>query len=125
MPAGRPSEYDEAFCDVAHDWLARGYSLAVVAGQIGVSRQTVDAWTKVHPEFLDAVMRGRALGAFIWEERLGKLADSGVGNANAIIFGLKNRQGDDWRDKTETEHSGGLDVHHINRTLVDPRNPDS
>lgn len=120
MPAGRPTDYEPGFCVVAEDTLAKGFSLAVVAGECGVSRQTVDAWTKAHPEFLDAVTRGRARGAIIWETRLANLADTGTGNATAVIFGLKNRLTDDWRDKTETEHSGGVEIRKITRTIVDP-----
>jgi hypothetical protein len=124
MPGGRPSEYDPAFCGLAEETLGRGYSLAVLAGEIGVSRQTVDTWQNAHPEFLDAIKRGRAKGARIWEDRLANLADSGTGNATAIIFGLKNRLTEDWRDKTETEHSGGVEIKTIQRTLVDPRDTD-
>lgn len=110
MAGGRPSVYDPAFCELAETTLSKGYSLAVLAGEIGVSRQTVDTWQNTHPEFLDAIKRGRAKGARVWEDRLAKLADANVGNVTAVIFGLKNRLADDWRDKQEIEHSGGLEV---------------
>jgi hypothetical protein len=116
----RPSEYDPAFCEVAEETLAKGYSLAVLAGELSVTRQTVDNWQNAHEEFFDAIKRGRARGAKVWEDRLGKLADENAGNATAIIFGLKNRLAEDWRDKTETEHSGDLTVTKITRTIVDP-----
>lgn len=125
MPAGRPSDYREEFCELAETTLAKGYSLAVLAGECDVSRETVDNWTKAHPEFLDAVKRGKAKGAKVWEDRLAALADAGTGNAAGIIFGLKNRLTDDWRDKTETEHSGGVKIERIERTLVDPKPTDS
>jgi hypothetical protein len=117
---GRPTDYDPAFCQVVEDSLALGYSLSVAAGEVGVTRQTLDNWTKAHEEFFDAVKRGRARGAKVWEDRLAKLADDNVGNATGIIFGLKNRLSEDWRDKTETEHSGGVAVTKITRTIVDP-----
>lgn len=119
-PVGRPSLYDPAHCEVAERLLGEGFSMAVVAGEIGVCRDTVFEWAKEHPEFSDAVKRGRAKGAHIWEARLAKLADSGVGNATAIIFGLKNRQPDEWRDKTETEHSGRV-VTECEWRVVDPQ----
>jgi transcriptional regulator with XRE-family HTH domain len=106
MPAGRPTEYREAFCDTAVECLKQGYSLTVLAGELDVSRQTIDNWMKAHPEFLDAISRGRAKGARIWEDRLGASADTGAGNATSIAFGLKNLAKDDWRDKTEQELSG-------------------
>jgi hypothetical protein len=125
MPAGRPSDYEERFCQVAEDTLAKGYSLAVLAGECDVSRETVDNWTKAHPEFLDAVKRGRAKGAKVWEDRLIALADKNEGSAPGVIFGLKNRLPDDWRDKTETEHSGAVKIERIERTVVDPKPPNS
>lgn len=118
----RPSEYDEAFCQVVEDELAKGYSLSVAAGVIGVTRQTLDNWTKAHDEFFDAVKRGRAKGAKVWEDRLAKLADENTGNATGIIFGLKNRLAEDWKDKTETEHSGEVGVRKIEREIVRPPN---
>lgn len=90
--------------------MAQGFSLAVAAGDVGVSRQTLDAWTKAHPEFLDAVRIGRAKGARVWEQRLATLADKNEGNATGVVFGLKNRLPEDWKDKTETEHSGDMTI---------------
>lgn len=118
---GRPSAYDPAFCQVVEDALAQGFSLAVAAGDVGVTRQTLDNWTKEHPEFFDAVRIGRAKGARVWEQRLAKLADTNEGNATGVIFGLKNRLPEDWKDKTEQELSGGLKVEKLTRSIVDPR----
>lgn len=125
MPAGRPSKYDPAFCEVAEETLQQGYSEAVLAGELGVCVDTITEWKNVHPEFSASIKIGRAKGAKVWEDRLKALAEKNEGNATAVIFGLKNRQPTEWRDKTETEHSGGLEIKSIQRTLVDPRNPDS
>lgn len=123
MPAGRPSEYDPSYCDSVVSFLRDGYSLAAYAGEIGVARSTIYEWMKDQPEFSDAVKRGQA-GAALWWERLNRnFAISGEGNATAIIFGLKNRAADDWRDKTETEHSGSV-VTEIKRTVVRPEHTD-
>jgi hypothetical protein len=84
MPAGRPTKYDPAHCEVAEATLAEGFSEAVVAGRLGVCLSTVQNWTNEHPEFLGAVKRGKALGAEVWEQRLHTLAASGEGNATAL-----------------------------------------
>lgn len=107
---GRPSKYDAAFCVVAETTLALGYSEAVLAGDLGVCIDTVTEWKKAHEEFSASVRLGRAKGARVWEDRLAKLADQNIGNATGIIFGLKNRQPDAWKDKTETELSGVVKV---------------
>lgn len=103
---GRPSKYEEAFCELAETTLALGYSEAVLAGEIGVCLDTVTEWKNVHPEFSASIKRGRAKGARVWEDRLASLAASGAGNATAVIFGLKNRLPEQWRDKTEQELTG-------------------
>jgi hypothetical protein len=120
---GRPSKYDEAHCQVAEDTLAKGYSEAVLAGELGVCVDTITEWKNVHPDFSASIKRGRAKGAKVWEDRLILLAERNEGNATGIIFGLKNRQPEAWKDKTETEHSGGLKIEEIRRTVHDPRNP--
>lgn len=121
---GRPSKYDPAFCDLAETTLALGYSEAVLAGEIGVCLDTVTEWKNVHPDFSASVKRGRAKGARVWEDRLAAVATEGGGNATAVIFALKNRIPAEWRDKTETEHSGGVTVTKVERSIVDPANPD-
>jgi len=125
MPAGRPSKYNPAFCKLAEATLAKGYSEAVLAGDLGVCIDTISEWKNVHPDFSASIKIGRAKGARVWEDRLAKLADENQGNATGIIFGLKNRQPSEWRDKTETEHSGGVTFTKIERTLVDSPNRDS
>lgn len=122
---GRPSKYKPEFCETAEAILAEGYSEAVLAGELGVCVDTVSEWKNVHPDFSASIKRGRAKGARVWEDRLKTLAEKNEGNATAVIFGLKNRLPDAWRDKTETEHSGQLQITKVRRELVDPNNPDS
>jgi hypothetical protein len=118
---GRPSKYDPAFCETAEQVLSEGYSEAVLAGELGVCIDTVTEWKKVHPDFSASIKIGRAKGARVWEDRLKALAERNEGNATGIIFGLKNRQPDAWKDKTETEHSGALAIEKLTRTVVDPK----
>lgn len=118
--AGRPTKYDEAFCKVAEDTLSQGYSLAVLAGDCDVCLDTIHEWVKQHPEFSDAIKRGRAKGARVWEDRLKTLAEKNEGNVTAVIFGLKNRIPAEWKDKTETELSGGVRVSRIELVGVRP-----
>ena len=103
---GRPTTYDPAYCDEVIEFLRDGYSLQAFAGHIEVSRATIYNWMDEHPEFMDAVKRAQPVAALAWEKRLRTLSTTGEGNATAIIFGLKNRAVDDWRDVTRNEHSG-------------------
>lgn len=106
MPAGRPTKYDDTFCDAIIDFMADGYSVTAFAGSIRVSRSTVYKWAEDHPEFSDALETAQAAAALWWEDKLRDCAEKGEGNATASIFGLKNRAAADWRDKQSYEHSG-------------------
>lgn len=108
MPAGRPSLYDEAYCEQVIEVCAEGYSLTGFAGKIGVGRDTISEWVKVHPEFSAAVQRAKAARAVWWEERSRQVAKDGGpgGQATMVIFGLKNHAPEDYSDKQQVEHTG-------------------
>ena len=125
---GRPSKYEPAFCErVIELATTEGLSWGACAGDIGVSRQTLTAWADAHPEFLDAKRISEAKAQLFWERKLSKLADegsAGPGASTAIVFALKNRARDDWRDVVEQKHSGDVSapiLHRIERMIVDPR----
>jgi transposase-like protein len=107
-PGGRPTDYDTEYCDKAETFLADGYSVAALAGFLGVAKSTIYEWIDRHPEFSDSVKRGQAGAVYWWEKANRNLAMTGEGNATACVFGLKNRASDEWRDKVETEHSGNV-----------------
>lgn len=109
-PVGRPSIYDPSYCDELEAFMAQGYSFTAFAGSIGVCRATLDNWAKEHPEFLGARNRAKAKRLMHWEKSALKVAETGggPGTATMIAFGLKNMGDDEWRDKQEVEHTGGL-----------------
>lgn len=113
-PVGRPSEYDPAYCEKAVEFLAEGFSVAALAGEIGVQKQTVYNWMDENPEFLDAVKAGQAKATLWWEKANKSNAVTGEGNATSCIFGLKNRAPDEWRDKTEQTQT-----HEVGDSLAD------
>lgn len=113
MTAGRPSKYDPAYCDQVVEIMADGYSLTAFAGTIRVHRGTLNEWMAVHPEFSEAVKKGKAACAVWWESANRANALSGQGNATSCIFGLKNMAPDEWRDKHEVEHTGPAPVTRI------------
>lgn len=121
MPAGRPTDYDEAYADQVLRHLSEGYTLASFGGIVGCSRDTLYEWAKVHPQFSDAIKRGRAAGQHKWETRLSKQAEEGSGNTAAIIFAMKNLYKDDWADRIVNEHTGANGGPIQNQTFnIDP-----
>jgi hypothetical protein len=105
---GRPSKYEERFCDELEAFMAQGYSATAFAGHIGVSRSTIDNWAKEHPEFLEALNRAKAKRLLEWEKIGLKVAREGGtgGQSTMITFGLKNMGGGEWFDKQQLEHFG-------------------
>lgn len=105
MPAGRPTGYKPEFCKMATEFLAKGFSVAAFAGSIPVAKSSVYKWMDEHPEFSDAIKEGQARAVLFWEKANINLALTGEGNATAIVFGLKNRAPEEWRDKTEVDNT--------------------
>lgn len=106
----RPSKYDPAYCEQLVEHMTTGASVLSFAAHIDVARSTINEWASEHPEFSEALSRGKAKCSAWWEKTGRDIASSGKGNAPMAIFGLKNMAGDDWRDKQEIEHSGSIDL---------------
>ena len=103
MGAGRPSKYKETYCGEVITHMSEGASLTSFAAEIGVCRDTIAEWANVHPEFSEAVKKGKAKCAAWWEKQARLGAVGGAANPTLCIFGLKNMAPDDWRDKTEQD----------------------
>jgi len=86
--------------------MSDGASLTSFAAEIGVDRDTITEWAKVHPDFSVSVKKGKAKCAAWWEKQ-GRLGATGQAQVNPtlVIFGLKNMAGDDWRDRKDVDHT--------------------
>ena len=133
MPAGRPTDYREEYAGQAEKLCLLGATDMQLADFFGVSEQTINAWKHSFPKFLEslkvgkknadnAVVRSLYRKAVGYEYESEKIfcVDGQVVRAatreivppsdTAMIFWLKNRQPKEWRDKTETEHSGEINI---------------
>lgn len=110
MPAGRPTKYDPAFCDLVLEVGENGGTLAEMAEVCDVERHTLNAWVERHEEFSTAVKRGLQKAQVLWERRgmAATFGDCDGFNATSFIFNMKNRFKEDWRDKVEQEQSGSV-----------------
>lgn len=88
--------------------MATGLSLTAFAGDIGVSRDTVNEWQRVYPEFSDAVKVAKAKRTAALER--GMFAAESGPQVTARIFALKNADPEEWREKQHVEHSGGIEA---------------
>jgi hypothetical protein len=108
MGAGRPSKFRTAYCDEVIAAGEEGLSLTAFAGTIGVSRDTVNEWTRAHPEFSDAIKIHQAKRTAYLERTL--LSSDQGPRVTARIFALKNADPENWKDKQDVEHSGHINV---------------
>lgn len=108
MPAGRPTEFTPELGEQILTLMEEGLSLAAAAAELNIHRQRVYEWEERHPEFADTVKLARSKRQLFLERRLLKAEQSPV--VTSTIFALKNAGAEDWRDKQEIEHSGGVKV---------------
>lgn len=130
---GRPSRYKPEFAEQAKKLCKLGMIDKELAEFFGVSEQTLNAWKKAHPEFLESLKGGKALAdaevaAKLFHRATGyEHPDSDIKVINnkvvitpmvkhyppdttAAIFWLKNRQPKKWRDKPEADSDDDVPV---------------
>lgn len=124
-PVGRPSAYREEYAEQARKLCLLGATDKEMADFFGVSEQTLNAWKKDFPEFLESLRAGkmkadaqvaqklfdRATGSE-WTEQQAIKVKAGRGeerveivtvrraappDTNAAMFWLHNRRPDQWR----------------------------
>jgi hypothetical protein len=127
---GRPTKYKPEYNQQAKMAAKAGFTEANLAELFGVSIDTITEWKNKHPEFSASLKEGkeepddqveaslfkRATG---FRRRVEKLDKDGCvheiweelpPDPVSMIFWLKNRRKDKWRDKQEVEHSGNINV---------------
>ena len=111
---GRPTKYDPKMCEDIMPLFEEGKTLATVARFLGISRETMNVWRTEHQEFSDAIQRGLYISQSWWEEqgREGLFSEFQGPKINAQIWmlNMKNRFGDDWRDKQEIDQNITNDI---------------
>ena len=116
---GRPTKYDPKFCQLVIDVGELGGSIAEMAYEVGVCRNTLKTWQKEYPDFLTAMTRAE-LASQVWWERAGRdgmTADKF--NSSVWSRSMAARFPDDWREKQEVEHRGEFAVNHKAVDLTD------
>jgi hypothetical protein len=62
MPTpGQPTLYKPEYIELAHNYCLLGATNEVLGDFFGVTSRTIDNWIATHPDFADAVRRGRAV----------------------------------------------------------------
>lgn len=131
MAGGRPSSFRPEFVEQAKKLTEFGATDVELADFFHVSINTIGNWRSAHPEFLEALKLGkdaadlrvstslyqRAMGYSFESEKIFmpsgakkpvrvKYREHVPPDTTAMIFWLKNRQPEKWRDRTHHEHTG-------------------
>lgn len=80
-------------------WARRGLTDAELAAKIGVSRNTLLIWAGKFPSLKEALRESKDEADMQIEDALYRKALKG--DTTAMIFWLKNRKPDEWRDRHE------------------------
>lgn len=120
---GRPTDYRPEYCSEVVGWGKRGKSITWMAAELGVCKDTVYEWIKVHPAFSDAIKRAKVYCQRWWEDagQVGMTSDKF--NSAVWAKNMAARFRDEWTDRQETAHmgaDGGAIRHDIAFVIVDP-----
>lgn len=133
---GKKAVFKERYIKIASDAAHEGWTINMIASKLKIKKSTLYKWMQAHEDLRDAINEGRdyfdsrvaessllkrVKGFTYTEKQLVKetSAEGEVRNkiintkkkvlpdVTAIIFWLKNRQGDRWKDKHDIEVQGG------------------
>ncbi len=106
---GQPTKYRTEHCETVIEYGRQGYSKAMIAFELDVSRVTLDEWCEIHPAFTYAMAQARELSLGWWEHQGLKGIWAGKEfNAQAYRLQVMNRFPADWRDQKHVEFKGAL-----------------
>lgn len=100
---GRPTKYREEMCHVVIAEMREGASKCEVAGELGISEETLYAWRKKHPLFSEAIQIGGQLSKQWWYKQGRKNLENKDFNPRLWYMNMKNRHG--WADKKQIDHT--------------------
>ena len=103
----RPSKYETHVAprlEEIKDWVRNGATDKVISERLGISEDSFYEYKKEFSEFSESLKKNKEICDAEVEGALHKAALGG--NITAIIFWLKNRRPDKWRDKPVDSQSG-------------------
>jgi len=138
---GRRTLYKPEYCDQAEKLCKLGLIDKELIEYFGISEKTLNNWKIAHPEFMEALQSGktmadanvaqklyeRAMGYECQEDDIRVILNEIVvtptikhypPDTASMIFWLKNRQKDRWRDKPELTEGGDSDKEAFLRQLA-------
>lgn len=119
---GRPTLYKPEYCTKLIAHMKQGGSFEGFGGIVGVSKQTLYAWTEEYPEFLDAKEIGWS-ASLLWWENIGKdnlIMEEGT-KFNASVWNKNMQNRFDWREKKDTNQNVTISPHQYLTQLIEQK----
>jgi hypothetical protein len=130
---GRPTDYRPEYCEQATNLCLLGATDEDLARAFGKDVATIERWKVAHPDFRGAIKAGKEdadanVAKSLYKKATGysrtveKIVGSGENqevvpvelhfepDPTSMIFWLKNRRRQHWRDKFDHEHDGKVEL---------------
>jgi len=107
-PVGRPTKYTPDVCDKVIEMGRQGYCKAEMASELGVSRECIYEWARVHEEFSDALELAMTFSEGWWDALANKAILLPPSKFNTALWArmMSARFPHKYRETTRTAHSG-------------------
>lgn len=124
---GRPTKYKPEYAIQAEKLCKKGFIDREIADFFGIAESTLNLWKHANPDFMESLKKGksycddavvdslykRAIGSEYTEEKIETKEGEPekttrtkriiLGDTTAQIFWLKNRQPEEWREKSTSD----------------------
>ncbi len=122
MSKGRPTKYTPEMCATVLAVGHEGGAVAEMADACDVCIDTLYEWAKHHEDFSESFRRAQHKAEAFHSKRVrnGLVLPPSEFQGAANLKYMAQRFQDRWSEKNRIEHSGGVTVEEVRRTIVDP-----
>ena len=118
MPGGRPTKFNSKMQDAIKKMAKLGLTDKQMADVLDITEQTINNWKKARPKFFESLKDWKAEADIVIEQSLRDRAKGWTDSTGkeyppdptSMIFWLKNRQPEKWRDKQDLAVTGDLSI---------------
>jgi DNA-binding XRE family transcriptional regulator len=121
------TKYQKNFPELAEAYAKEGMTEAQIAHKLGVSVAIFEVYKNKYPEFLESLKRGKVqpddeVEGSLFKSAMGFTGPNGTyypPNPTSLIFWLKNRRREKWRDKQDVDMNMKSDPNEAIKTLIE------
>ena len=123
----RKTKYQNDFPQRAEEYAKEGMTEAQIARKLGINIDSLEVYKNKYSEFSDALKRGKVqpddeVEGSLFKSAMGFTGPNGTyypPNPTSLIFWLKNRRREKWRDKQDVDMNMKSDPNEVTKTLIE------